>query len=102
MSGTQRAFRLAIAGLMVIFGLLFFSQAGYFVIRYLTLKEPLELAAQHALALSAWRSYWLLFGAFIIQFTAKQLLAKPLLCGWIGLSLIATITTFLMLPSLPH
>lgn len=96
MSSNQRAIRLAIAGLMVIFGLISLSQASFFVIRYLTLSEPMDAVTTNLFVISAWRSYWLLFGAGLIQFTFKQILAKPLLLGWTILSLIVCLVTLVM------
>ena len=96
MSSNQRAIRLAIAGLMIVFGLMSLSQAGYFVIRYLTLNEPLDTVAMSIFVISAWRSYWLLFGAVLMQFTVKQIIAKPLLLGWTVMSLIACLVTLIM------
>jgi len=96
LSSNQRAIRLAIAGLMIIFGLISLSQAGYFVIRYLTLKEPMDAVTTTMFVVSAWRSYWLLFGAVLIQFTFKQVLAKPILLGWTIVSLIACLTSLVL------
>jgi len=96
LSSNQRAIRLAIAGLMIIFGLISLSQAGFFVIRYLTLNEPMDTVTTNMFILSAWRSYWLLFGAGLIQFTFKQILAKPYLLGWTVMSFLACLTTLLL------
>lgn len=96
MSSNQRAIRLAIAGLMIIFGLISLSQAGYFVIRFLTLSEPMDAMTLNLFLVSAWRSYWLLFGAALIQFTFKQILAKPILLGWTILSLISCLITLIL------
>jgi len=96
LSSNQRAIRLAIAGLMIVFGLISLSQAAFFVIRYLTLNEPLDAVATHLFVMSAWRSYWLIFGAGLIQFTFKQVLAKPMLLGWTIISLITCLVTLVM------
>ncbi len=96
MNSNQRAIRLAIAGLMVIFGLISLSQAGFFVIRYFTLSEPMDAVTTNMFLVSAWRSYWLLFGAGLIQFTFKQVLAKPILLGWTIASLVACLVSLIL------
>jgi len=96
LSTNQRAIRLAIAGLMIVFGLISLSQAGFFVIRYFTLVEPLDATGVSIFVISAWRCYWLFFGAVLIQFTFKQLLAKPVLLATTVVSLIASLMTLIM------
>lgn len=87
MSSNQRAIRLALSGLLIIFGLMSLSQAGYFVIRYFTLDAELN-SAQIAQMLSGfWRGYWLVAIAVLIHFEFKQWFNSR----WISLFLMISI-----------
>ena len=96
MKKNERAIRLTIAAFMVVFGLMSLSQAGYFVIRYLTINQPLD---PHAISLfvgSAWRCYWMFFGAYLIQLPFKQILASRGLFMVVVVSLMVSLTTIFM------
>gem|GEM_PF-2633925 len=73
MSSNQRAIRLAISGLLIIFGLISLSQAGFYVIRYLTFDAALNPQEITSLLLSFWRGYWCVLAAIIIHFTIKAI-----------------------------
>jgi hypothetical protein len=96
MKKNERAIRLTIAAFMVVFGLMSLSQAGYFVIRYLTINKPLD---SHAISLfvgSSWRCYWMFFGAYLIQLPFKQILANRGLFMLVVVSLMVSLTTIFM------
>ena len=82
---------------MIIFGLMSFSQAGYFVIRYFTLHEPIEAAAQSMLLQTAWRCYWLFMGAALVQMTWQQFVAKRWLVAFTVLSLVVCLASVLFI-----
>ncbi len=82
---------------MIIFGLMSFSQAGYFVIRYFTLHEPIEAAAQSMLLQTAWRSYWLFMSAALVQMTWRQFIAKRWLVALIVFSFLACLASVLFI-----
>jgi hypothetical protein len=96
MKKNERAIRLTIAAFMVVFGLLSLSQAGYFVIRYLTIEQPLEPRAVSLFVGSGWRCYWMFFGAYLIQLPFKQIVAKRGLFTIVVLSIMASLTTIFM------
>ena len=71
MSSNQRAIRLAISGLLIVFGLMSLSQAGFFVIRYFTLDTALDSNELDHLLLGFWRGYWLIALAVLIHFSLR-------------------------------
>ncbi|NRA55308.1 MAG: hypothetical protein HRU23_14280 [Gammaproteobacteria bacterium] len=73
MSSNQRAIRLAISGLLIVFGLISLSQAGFYVIRYLTFDAALNPQEMIGFLLSFWRGYWSVLAAIIIHFTIKAI-----------------------------
>lgn len=95
MNKKERAFRLTVAAFMVVFGLISFSQAGYFVIRFLVLPDPIEPKAVSLFVGSAWRTYWLFFGAFLIQIPFKQMIQRKVLFSVVVLSVIACFATLI-------
>lgn len=96
MKKNERAIRLTIAAFMVVFGLLSLSQAGFFVIRYLAIDQPLEPKAISLFVGSAWRAYWMFFGAYLIQLPFKQIVARRGLFTVVSLSIIVCLTTLFM------
>ncbi|MCG7529948.1 hypothetical protein MHM98_01040 [Psychrobium sp. MM17-31] len=96
MKKNERAIRLTIAALMVVFGLLSLSQAGYFVIRFLAIDQPLEPKAVSLFVGSAWRTYWMFFGAYLIQFPLKQIVARKGLFTAVMASFFICLTTLFM------
>lgn len=96
MNKKERAIRLTIAAFMVVFGLLSLSQAGYFIIRYLAIDQPLEPRAISLFVGSAWRCYWMFFGAYLIQIPFKQIVARRGLFTIVVLSLFICLTTLFM------
>lgn len=96
MKKNERAIRLTIAAFMVVFGLLSLSQAGFFVIRYLAIDQPLSPEAISLFVGSAWRAYWMFFGAYLIQLSFKQILAKRSLFMAVTVSVIVCLTTLFM------
>ena len=93
MNKKERAIRLTIAAFMVVFGLLSFSQTGYFVIRYLTIEQPLSPHGISMFVGSLWRCYWMFFGAYLIQLPFKQILRRKGLFLFITVSAIVCLTT---------
>jgi len=96
MKKNERAFRLTVAAFMVVFGLMSLSQAGYFVIRFLTIKQGIEPQAMSLFVSSAWRCYWLFFGAYLIQLPFKQIVARRGLFIVVTLSIVTCLTTLFM------
>ena len=96
MNKKERAIRLTVAAFMVVFGLLSFSQAGYFVIRFLILPEPLEPKAVSLFVGSAWRCYWMFFGAYLIQIPFKQIMQRKVLFSVVIFSIISCLTTLIV------
>jgi len=78
-SSNQRAIRLAISGLLIVLGLISLSQAGFFVIRYLTLDTPLSIEAINGFLISFWRGYWVVLVAIIIHFSWSSVVKS---LGW--------------------
>lgn len=72
-SSNQRAIRLAISGLLVVFGLVSLSQAGFYVIRYFTLGNNLNSHELQGLCLSFWRGFWVVSLAVMIHFTIREI-----------------------------
>lgn len=96
MKKNERFIRLTIAAFMVVFGLLSLSQAGYFVIRFLAIDQPLDAKGISLFVGSAWRSYWMFFGAYLIQFPIKQIMARRGLAMFVATSIIVCLTTLFM------
>ncbi len=96
MNKKERAIRLTVAAFMVVFGLLSFSQAGYFVIRFLILPEPLEPEAVSLFVGSAWRCYWMFFGAYLIQIPFKEIMQRKVLFSVVIVSIISCLTTLII------
>jgi len=96
MKKNERAIRLTVAAFMVVFGLMSLSQAGYFVIRFLAINQPLEPQAIALFVGSAWRCYWMFFGAYLIQLPFKQIVARRGLFIVVSLSIMACLATLFM------
>jgi hypothetical protein len=72
-NSNQRAIRLAISGLLIVFGLVSLSQAGFYVIRYFALDNALDSNEIFNFMLSFWRGYWVIVLAFLIHFSIKSI-----------------------------
>lgn len=97
MNSNQRAIRLAISGLLIIFGLISLSQAGYFVIRHFTLGEALDSNDLYHLFLGFWRSYWLFAVAVLIHFSISELFKSRKVSLFLMVSIGLTAYSFLNL-----
>lgn len=97
MSSNQRAIRLAISGLLIIFGLMSLSQAGFFVIRYFTLGNALDSNELYHLLLGFWRGYWLIGVAILIHFSLRLLFESRRISLFLMISIGLTGYSFLNL-----
>ena len=95
MSSNQRAIRLAISGLLIIFGLMSLSQAGYFVVRYFTLGNALDSNELYHMLLGFWRGYWLIAVAVLIHFKLKLLFKSRPISLFLMISIALTGYSFL-------
>lgn len=96
MNKKERAIRLTIAAFMIVFGLISFSQAGFFVMRYLIIEQPFEPREVSAFVSSVWRFYWMFFGAFLIQLPLKTIIKRTTLSVFIVISIATCVMTFYM------
>ena len=87
MSSNQRAIRLTISGLFIIFGLISLSQAGFFIIQYLVLDHTLESGELLALWLGFWRGYWAITLAILLQLSVKKIFKSRKISLFIMISL---------------
>lgn len=96
MKKNERFIRLTIAAFMVVFGLLSLSQTGFFVIRYLTIDQPLDANGISVFVGSLWRTYWMFFGAYLIQFPFKQIFERKVLFSVVMASFFVCLATLFM------
>lgn len=95
MSSNRRAILLAISGILVIFGLMSLSQAGYFVIRYFALGVALEPEQLFSMWLGFWRGFWLISSAILIHFRIKEIFKSRKISLFIMISVGLTGYSFL-------
>jgi len=93
MNKKERAIRLTIAAFMIVFGLISLSQAGFFVMRYLIIEQPFEPREVSTFVSSAWRFYWMFFGAFLIQLPLNTIVKRTKLVVFTVISIVTCIAT---------